>query len=175
MEIKTHKIDFKNIDEHGCFEGYASVFNVVDHQKDIILPGSFNFENNVKMLWQHNCQKPIGSWISLKEDAYGLYVKGQLLMDLALAKEAYTLLKAGIIDGLSIGFVPVKTYYDQAKKARIVSKVDLVEISLVTFAANPKAKVTQIKNDQPFDWLSIKQKIDQLRNCFLNPLSPQIN
>lgn len=147
MQTKTHKINIKHIDENGIFEGYASVFNVVDHQRDIILPGAFNHAQNVKMLWQHDPQKPIGIWDVVQPDAFGLFVKGRLLLDVYHAKQAYILLKAGAVEGLSIGFNPLKSHYDPHRKARIITELDLHEISLVTFAANPRAKVTQVKAD----------------------------
>lgn len=169
MQIKTHKLSLKSIEDDGSFEGYASVFNVIDYQKDIILPGAFKTDTPVKMLWQHDAQKPIGIWDSLYQDAYGLYVKGHLLMDLSAAKEAYTLLKAGVVDGLSIGFFPKKSHFDTQKKARLITEVDLIEISLVTFAANPKAKVTSVKTQTHNNILpNVLDKIKNLCSAFLN-------
>jgi HK97 family phage major capsid protein len=98
-----------------------------------------------KLLWQHDQTRPIGIWHDIYEDDYGLFVKGQLLLDLQQAKEAYALLKAGVIDGLSIGFRPVKTRKSAPNQDRYIDEVDLQEISLVTFAANKKAKVTAVK------------------------------
>lgn len=160
MQTKTHKIDIKHIDENGAFEGYASVFNVVDHQQDIILPGAFNHTNDVKMLWQHDPKKPIGIWEVVQPDAFGLFVKGRLLLDVFHGKQAYILLKAGAVDGLSIGFSPLKSHYDTGKKARIITALDLHEISLVTFAANPRAKVTQVKANYSI--------VDQITNRIQN-------
>jgi HK97 family phage prohead protease len=178
MHTKTHKLQFKKISEDGYFEGYASVFNVLDHQGDIILPGAFrktlkkgNLDKNLKMLWQHDMEKPIGIWEHIIEDGYGLYVKGRLLMDISLAKEAYTLLKAGVVDGLSIGYTPVHSHFDASQKAKCLTDVDLLEISLVTFAANPKAKVTSVKNNCFIaDRLrGIKNNLRHLKDCFEAP------
>lgn len=174
MEKKSHKLSFKNLSDDGYFEGYASVFNIVDHQKELVLPGAFHKSlrdgQQLKMLWQHDMQMPIGIWESVYEDNYGLYVKGRLLMDLPKGREAYTLLKGGVIDGLSIGFIPVKSHFDEAKQSRLISEIDLMEISLVTFAANPKARVTCVKNSDFGDigLFSLKEKILTLKNYFLN-------
>jgi phage head maturation protease len=70
-------------------------------------------------------------------------VKGNLLLDLQKGKEAHTLLKSGVIEGLSIGFIPKKTHREN--DVRILDKVDLLEVSLVTFMANPQARVTTCK------------------------------
>jgi len=171
MITKTHRYCIKSLTEDGIFEGYASVFNIVDHQKDIIVPGAFQAslpQGEIKMLWQHDMEHPIGVWEELSEDAYGLYVKGRLLMDLAKAKEAYTLLKAGVVDGLSIGFVPKKQKTNKETLTRYIYDLDLIEISLVTFAANPKAKVLSVKN-QCFSRTiqSIQQKIKDFQDHLL--------
>lgn len=174
MQIKSHKLSFKNLSDDGCFEGYASVFNIIDHQRELVLPGAFHKSldsgQHLKMLWQHDMQMPIGVWESVYEDNYGLYVKGRLLMDLPKGREAYTLLKGGVIDGLSIGFMPVKSHFDDAKQSRFISEIDLVEISLVTFASNPKARVTCVKNNGVGDigLSSLKEKLLTLKEYFLN-------
>ena len=76
-----------------------------------------------KLLWQHDQTRPIGIWHEIYEDEYGLFVKGQLLLELHQAKEAYALLKAGVIDGLSIGFRPVKTRRGRQNKKNISKKL----------------------------------------------------
>jgi HK97 family phage prohead protease len=74
-----------------------------------------------------------------------LYVEGKLTLGVAKADEAYLLLKEGALDGLSIGFRPIVTREDKIQKARILLDVDLLEISLVTFGANAKAIVSNVK------------------------------
>ena len=144
--IKSHQ-------EDGFFCGYASVFNVTDHHQEEVARQAFSASlakwkekgRLPKMLWQHDQRKPIGVWEEIYEDEYGLYVKGRLLLDLQAGRDAYALMKAGVIDSMSSGFRPIKATRDAAKKARILTEVDLLEISLVTFAANPEAKVTAVK------------------------------
>lgn len=146
LTIKSHQSD-------GFFCGYASVFQLKDFHGDIILPGAFKkslekwkaIGSMPKLLWQHDQTRPIGIWQEIYEDDYGLFVKGQLLLDLHQAKEAHALIKAGVIDGMSIGFRPVKTQRAKAGQEKYIEEIDLQEISLVTFAANQKAKVTAVK------------------------------
>lgn len=99
------------------------------------------------MLWQHDPKIPIGVWKNIQEDDYGLYVEGKLLLDIRHGKEAYSLLRAGIVDGLSIGYDVVKA--QRQSKHKVLQEIDLHEVSLVTFAANPAAKV--ITHKQKFD------------------------
>lgn len=149
-------LDLKSLDEKGRFAGYASVFNVVDAQRDIILRGAFSNTihkgfSHVKFLWQHQQDEPIGVISALAEDTHGLYVQGRLLLNVQRGQEAYSLLKAGAISGLSIGYSPVRYRTDPESGVRLLSEVDLWEISLVTFPANSNASVTLLKSQAVWD------------------------
>ncbi len=148
--------DIKALDESGAFEGYASVFDVVDGFDDRVAPGAFAASlarkqggRGVKMLWQHDASEPIGAWDSIVEDERGLYVRGRLLLDVRRGAEAHALLKAGAIEGLSIGYTTVEATFDPDSKSRRLTKIALWEISLVTFQACPGAEVTAVKGEQP--------------------------
>lgn len=145
-------LQLKTLNDEGYFTGYASIFNVVDNQGDKILHGAFRDTlrdegTGIKLLWQHAMSEPIGIFTLLREDARGLYVEGRLLLDVQRAKEAYSLLKAGAIAGLSIGYVPVEYYREPQTGVRVLEKVRLYEISLVTFPANAQATVQAVKSD----------------------------
>lgn len=154
-------LSLKNWDGDGSFSGYASVFGVTDTQGEEVAFGAFDLSlkdwaqkgKMPKLLWQHDYRHPIGFWREIREDAHGLFVKGQLLLELAQARETYSLLKNGVVDGLSIGFITVKSRRAEgrngASRIRILEEVNLQEISLVTFAANPKARVEQVKQEDP--------------------------
>ncbi|MFQ5783603.1 MAG: HK97 family phage prohead protease [Alphaproteobacteria bacterium] len=142
----------KALDDRGAFEGYASVFGIVDGFDDIVASGAFARSlarqrggRGVKLLWQHDAREPIGAFDEMTEDARGLYVRGRLLLDVRRAAEAYALLKAGAIDGLSIGYSAVEAQSDPATGLRRLIEVDLWEISLVTFQACAGARVSAVK------------------------------
>ncbi|MBN8542789.1 MAG: HK97 family phage prohead protease [Alphaproteobacteria bacterium] len=145
-------LEIKTLSEAGAFAGYASVFGVVDSQHDMVMPGAFAFTlekraGQIKLLWQHLWDEPIGVLTTIFEDARGLYIEGQLLMEIARAKEAYALLKAGVVKGLSIGYTPGRWKHDPDTGVRHLQSVDLWEISLVTTPANAAAQVTVVKSD----------------------------
>lgn len=147
-------LNLKSLDTVGRFAGYASVFNVVDSQRDIMLRGAFSGtlakrRDNVKLLWQHRQDEPIGIFDLIFEDSQGLYVEGRLLLDVARAREGYALLKAGVVSGLSIGYAPVRYRIDADTGIRQLAEVELFEISLVTFPANAAANVTVVKAVEP--------------------------
>jgi HK97 family phage prohead protease len=149
-------LDIKALSDDGSFEGYGSIFGNVDSYGEIVEPGAFTGSlvdarkkgRSIKMLWQHNPDQPIGVWDDLAEDNKGLYVKGKLLKDVSpQAAEAYGLLKAGALDGLSIGYRVIEAA-PHPDKAGIFSlkKLDLKEVSIVTFAANDRARVESVKH-----------------------------
>ncbi len=142
--------EVKSIATDGSFEGYASVFNLVDSQQDRVHPGAFKAsikgrEKPVQLLWQHEWNKPIGVITALFEDARGLYMKGKLLLDVAQAREAYALLKAGVVRGLSIGYSVKRSRRNADSGVRELLDLNLWEISLVTLPANEAAQVTVVK------------------------------
>jgi HK97 family phage prohead protease len=142
------------VSDDGTFEGYGSVFGVVDSYQEVVAAGAFTEsiaelaakDRTVPVLWQHRQDQPIGVYTELKEDDTGLAVKGQLLIDsVAQAKEAHALLKAGAVTGLSIGYWVRESTYDEKTGIRTLTKLDLVEVSLVTFPANDDARVEAVK------------------------------
>lgn len=147
------------------FEGYGAVFNNVDAYGDIIEPGAFaQFLSDVttgkqewpSMLLQHGGwgmtaedMTPIGVWTELAEDGKGLKVAGKLA-DTPRGREVHSLLKMTprpALDGLSIGYIP-KEWEPRSKPEdprRRIKRIDLIEISPVTFPANGKARVGSVK------------------------------
>jgi HK97 family phage prohead protease len=141
-------LEIKSMAEDGAFAGYASVFGNVDSHKDIVLKGAFqnNPTGGIKLLWQHQPDEPIGVITAMREDNFGLYMEGQLLLDVQKGREAYSLLKSGAINGLSIGYTPVDFETDYETGVRFLKQVELWEVSLVTFPANPKAVISSLKS-----------------------------
>lgn len=146
METKFLSLEWKDAGE-GVIEGYGSVFDNVDNGGDIVAPGAFGASlrssRRAKMLMQHNPSDVIGVWDEIAEDEKGLRVKGRLLTSVPKAAEAYELVKAGAIDGLSIGYRTVKSMDRNGK--RVILQADLWEVSLVTFPMNELARVDAVK------------------------------
>lgn len=148
----TTPFDMKSLRPDGVFDGYASLFNREDLGRDIILPGAFaeslakRGAGGIKMLFQHDPAEPIGVWETIREDAKGLYVRGRLLSEVARAKEVLALMKAGALDGLSIGFKAITSRRERPGGIRRISRIDLWEISVVTFPMMPEARVAIVKS-----------------------------
>jgi uncharacterized protein len=139
-------------DDSGEFEGYASVFGNKDQGGDIVVKGAFakaikaRGPKGIKMLADHDSTKRIGIWTEMAEDENGLRVKGRLLTEKQIGKDAHIDLKSGALTGLSIGGRTKSDDYDGRKRARVIKEFDLYEISLVTFPMNEQAQVFAVKS-----------------------------
>ena len=150
LSRKSYPMEIKSISDEGYFSGYGSVFDVVDDWDDVIVRGAFADTLQKKtpvMLWQHDSAEPIGVYERIREDEIGLWLEGRLLLDIEKGREAHILLKNRAIRGLSIGFLPLAWEWETRDntRVRVLKDIDLWEVSLVTFPANPKAVVDEVK------------------------------
>ncbi len=135
----------------GFVEGYASLFGVEDQGRDVVMAGAFRASltrrpaAGVRLLFQHDPAEPIGVWDEIREDARGLYVRGRLIEEVARAREVLALIRAGALDGLSIGFHARRAVRDARTGQRRLYEIDLMEISIVTFPMLPGARVNAMK------------------------------
>lgn len=135
--------------------GYASRFGVTDQGGDVVEPGAYTASlkrlaetgGRVRMLWQHDPTQVIGVWDTVREDARGLWVEGTLITEIERGREAAALVAAGALDGLSIGYRTVTA--ERKAGRRHLTRVDLWEVSLVTFPMLADARVGATKTDEP--------------------------
>jgi uncharacterized protein len=150
-EIKLAGAPLAKVSLDGVFEGYASLFGVVDLGRDLVAPGAFRDSISrkpltaVKLLWQHDPTAPLGTWEEIREDGTGLRVRGKLNLSVAKAREVHALMRSGAVDGLSIGFRTERSRKDASTGVRRLEKLDLWEISIVTFPMLPGARVSAVK------------------------------
>lgn len=138
----------------GSFAGYASTFGgEPDAYGDIIAPGAFTdslaayqAKNAAPaLLWAHDSAEPIGKWLALKQDRYGLAVEGKLTLGTKRGTEAHALMKDDAL-GLSIGYRVASGGATYSGSSRILKAIELFEISAVAMPANPSARVTSVKS-----------------------------
>ena len=131
------------------------MFDNVDSYGDIVRKGAFvesigEWEAKGKMppiLWNHDPSDPIGIYTKMQEDDKGLYVEGRLLIDdVPRAKQTHALMKAGVIDGLSIGYRVKEYLYNVDEEVTDLIKLSLREVSIVTFPANPETRIEAVKS-----------------------------
>ena len=154
-----HSFEFKlnDVSDSGQFQGYAATFGNVDLGNDVVEPGAFEQSlaesggGKIPILDHHNPAQQIGWNLEAREDAFGLFVRGQLDLNVQAARERHSLMKLaakiGGRSGLSIGFQTVRDEPDPENfKIRRLKQVRLMEYSLVTFPMNLEAGVTRIKD-----------------------------
>lgn len=147
----------------GSFEGYGAVFGNIDAYGDVIQKGAFKdtlrewkkAKRLPPMLVQHGGWMftdqdgiPVGKWEAMEEDDTGLRVRGRLInLDTERGKNIYGAMREGVLDGMSIGYrakeFSLGTKPDEPR--RTLKKIDLVELSVVTFPANGAARVASVK------------------------------
>lgn len=151
FEVKS--VSDSAADTPGVFEGYGSVFDVIDDYKEIVAPGAFKKslkEHKARksmpaLLWQHSADMPIGKYLEMSEDDKGLYVKGQLALGIQRGAEAHELMKMNAVNGLSIGFRVRNYKVDKDAGLITLTDIDLWEVSVVTFPANRDARIAGVK------------------------------
>ena len=149
---KFSPLPVASMESDGSFRGYASLFNRVDLGRDRVLPGAFAASLarrgavGVRMLYQHDPAQVIGTWRIIREDPAGLWVEGHLSPDVEKAREVRALMKAGALDGLSIGYHTIRARRDRATGVRSIVEADLWEVSIVTFPMLPGARVSEVKS-----------------------------
>lgn len=150
MKTLNMPTEFKAMGDLGEFDGYASVFDHVDLGNDRISKGAFKElsltkDGMVRILNNHNPRDPIGK-AHVEEDDHGLRFKGKLLLDVPSARTAYSLMKAGITDGMSIGYDILADGAENLKGGiRQLKALKLWEISTVVFGMNTLARIDNVK------------------------------
>jgi len=155
QEWKLLAEPLNTVDGDGVFEGYASLFGEADLGKDVVMPGAFGESLRkrgaaaIRLLWQHDPAQPIGRWLSIAEDRRGLRVRGKLNLAVERARDIHALMREGAVDGLSIGFRFELARAERPTGLRRLEKLDLWEISVVTFPMLPGARVETVKQAAP--------------------------
>jgi len=155
---RQFRYDLRELDsESGIFEGYASATNVViPFYNEVVMPGAFDKTlretkgGKVPILNRHFNQ--IGLGLEGSEDKKGFKVRGKVLIDkIQEAAETWALMELsldeGVPTGLSIGFRPIKDKVEteKGKPIRKIIELQLVEYSVTPFPANPKARITKVR------------------------------
>ncbi len=150
-EVKFAPCDLKSVEADGTFSGYASLFGEVDLGQDLVMPGAFRESLRSRGHAASSCCSSTiptsrsGCGSSCTRTRKGLFARGRLMPEVARAREVLSLMRAGALDGLSIGFRTVKGRTDPTSGVRRLDKIDLWEISIVTFPMLPEARVSTVK------------------------------
>jgi len=152
-------LEIKSANADGTFSGYAAVFGNIDLGYDVIEPGAFKSaktttDGKLRIAIDHKMNQLAGK-ASFKQDEKGLWVEGALSLGVSYVKDAYALMRDGVLDGLSVGFNILKDGADYEERSgkfvRVIKAAELWEFSIVAFGMNPLAKVDAVKSIRDFE------------------------
>lgn len=172
LEFKSFEITEHKADDTGnlVITGYGAMFHNIDSYKDIIMPGAFvntllERKDRIAFCYQHDTWNPIGKILEIFEDEKGLYLK---VMISAAEEDIQIKVKEGILKEMSIGYrvIEAKEEIRNGDTIRLLEKIMLFEVSLVTIAANPLAVITGMKSEEKHDY--IMKEFDRLLSIVRN-------
>lgn len=156
LQIREMEVDGQQI---GIIEGYLAVYGNRDFYGTALqkkcFAKSLSEHDSFPLLADHNPECVIGKF-SAQEDDHGLKIRGEIILGIMMGKEKYLALKAGAINGLSVGFSIIKDEWDEEAKLLKIIEARLWEGSVVTFPANELAGVDAVRS------LGAKEQIEVL-------------
>jgi HK97 family phage prohead protease len=160
FSLKTHGED----DGFYTYSGYASIYDHMDSDRDIIRPGAFVDSiaelqasgKKLPALWQHQMDMPIGVYNEITESEKGLFVKASLPRDDSFVSgRVMPQLRIKSVASMSVGFILQEWEDDGKNRVRNITKGRLMEVSLATFPANDGAIITEVKSVVPYQDLPL--------------------
>jgi hypothetical protein len=152
LERKQFTASVQAADEYRI-TALVSVFNVVDHANERVMPGAFKASLARRMpkgVWAHDWQTPVAKTLEAHETDKGLVIDAVFNPDTQRGREAFSDIKFGIIDEFSIGYRVVKDSFDgESKDIRQLDELELYEWSPVLVGMNPATELLTIKSDVP--------------------------
>ena len=164
------KADTRNGVDIGIVEGYIAAWTP-DRGGRYGVPDRFHKGAFIKSIQNHKDRRSrpirlkdhhgrtIGGFPieSVKEDAHGLFGRGEINLGTQLGREAHSLALQGVLSDFSIGFIPIKD--DLTKGFREIYEADIVEGSIVDEPLNVDAIMTEVKVVIPFQDLPLAPRL----------------
>lgn len=144
LEIKEMDDDARTI------TGVATTISP-DRMGDVVDPMGAEFKLPIPLLWQHDSHQPIGHVTDAKVSKTGITITAQIAKGVSeQIDQAWSLIKSGLVRGLSIGFRGMDVEQIPNSWGVIFKSWEWLELSAVTIPANAEASIQTIKSiDQP--------------------------
>jgi len=145
MEVRSFEVrlDAETREVTGIAVPYGQTADIGAY-REAFAPGAIRSVEDVKLFWQHS--EAIGKVTAGRDTEAGYEIRASISRT-SRGDEAYTLLKDGVINKFSVGFMPV----EQTRDGDLVTRtlVELKEVSLVNFPAFSGASVAEVREEQP--------------------------
>jgi HK97 family phage prohead protease len=161
LKFKSFEIAETKADESGnlFISGYGAIFGNVDSYGDVIEKGAFEKTlteraGRIAFCYQHDIWNPIGKIEKIGEDEKGLFVNVKIS---AAEKDIQTKIKEGILKEMSIGYQSIQSERREMgmqNEVNFLKEIKLIEVSLVTVAANPLAVIEKMKSEEKTDYIT---------------------
>lgn len=147
-------LEFKALSGERTFSCYGNVKGNIDHALDRVVDGAYRDSiashkaagTMPKFFWMHNpWDTPVGVWTAMEEDSKGLYLEGKF-SNTPKGNELYELYKDNALDSFSIGYRVNDEKWNNTLGCNDLIKIDVREISAVTFACNEESRLVEIKS-----------------------------
>jgi HK97 family phage prohead protease len=161
MQFKQVSHEIKELDDaKGIVVAYASVYNNIDADKEIIVQGAFTKtiqenKKRIRVLKDHDPRIGLGVPLEINgTDSYGLLTTTQFNLKKEVSRDMYEDIKLFLANGLnaelSIGFQTIKSIEEQIDEENEIEKITEVKLweysFLSNWAANERAIVQNVKN-----------------------------
>jgi len=144
METRSFEIrlDAETREVTGLAVPYGQTADIGGVYREQFVPGAIRSVEDVKLFWQHS--EPIGKILEGRDTEAGFEIRAKI-SDTPRGNEAYTLLRDGVINKFSVGFVPV----EQTRDGDLVTRTHVLlrECSLVSFPAFDGASVSEVREE----------------------------
>jgi len=172
----------KDVDEKkGVVTGYASIFNNIDSDNEIVMPGAFlktiqergpeSVKPRIKHLWQHDSWEPIAIPLVLEEDDRGLYFESKFGTD-TFSRDKLQQHIDKIITEMSIGYNVIKSEdiidENDIFQYRKLLELKLWEYSSVTWGANSLTEITSAKGEAGDILANLNKRLEALNRGLKN-------
>ena len=123
---------------------YGQEANIGGAYQERFVAGAIGSVEDVKLFYGH--EEPIGKVVEGRDTEDGFEIMARV-SDTPKGNEVLTLMRDGVLNKFSVGFIPVEQDQDGSTITR--TKVDLKEVSVVPFPAFAGANITEVREDQP--------------------------
>lgn len=145
-EMETREFEVRADLEERTITGLAVPYgqdaNIGGAYMERFVPGAISDVTDVKLFYGH--EEPIGKVLTGRDTDAGYEITAKV-SDTARGNEVMTLMRDGVLNKFSVGFVPLESERDGQTVTR--TKVSLKEVSVVPFPAFAGANITEVRED----------------------------